>query len=135
MKRMIVVLVILAVVLGCFGAALTAAAETRVEGCAGDVVADAPQKPSKMECAMVLLLYQPIQEAIKEYYGELKQAALYDAVVTDITQINNNFAFQVTVAVPTFEGAHNHFGLEIMTFAVSPYGVKLVNYVHKGVSD
>jgi hypothetical protein len=132
---MIVVLVVLTVILGCFGVALTAAAETRVESCAVDVGSGAHQEPSAMESTMVLLLYQPIQDAIKEYYGELKQAALYDAVVTDITQIDNDFAFQVTVAVPTFEGAHNPSGLEIMTFAVSPYGVKLVNYVHKGAAD
>lgn len=85
---------------------------------------------------IALLLYSQIDDAIQKYFGEPIQFALYDAEVTDVTQIGNSFSYTVTIAVPTFHGAHNPpYGLEILTFTISPAGITLESYTHKSLPD
>lgn len=80
---------------------------------------------------IALLLYSQIDDAIQNHFGEPTQFALYNAKVTDATQIGNSFSYTVTIAVPTFHGAHNPpYGLEILTFTISPAGITLESYRH-----
>ncbi|KRE57454.1 DUF3888 domain-containing protein [Paenibacillus sp. Soil750] len=75
-----------------------------------------------------------IQEAIANYYGYPKQFALYDTKILNITrEQKGGFTFKVRAQVPTFEHAHGpSFGTETITISVSPFGVKIVSYVHQG---
>ncbi len=78
-----------------------------------------------------LLLYDEIDKAIQNYYGKPTQFALYDSKITNISQINNEFSYKVTIEVPTFNGPHNPpYGLEILTFIISPDIIILENYEH-----
>ncbi|MDE5943949.1 MAG: DUF3888 domain-containing protein [Clostridia bacterium] len=89
---------------------------------------------SNSDSVIALLLYNEINNAIQNYFGEPTQFALYDAEITEITQINNEFAYRVTIEVPTFNGPHNPpYGIETLTFAISPNSITLENYEHKNV--
>ena len=99
------------------------------------VHSEVKEKSTKTDSVIALLLYKNIDEAIQNYYGEPTQFALYDATVTNISQIDNQFRFNVSVAVPTFHGAHNPpFGLETITFEVSTNGITLISYEHKNIA-
>ncbi|MBT2667406.1 DUF3888 domain-containing protein [Bacillus sp. ISL-4] len=75
-----------------------------------------------------------ISEEVVNYYGYYKQYGLFDAkIIRIIRQSEGSFSFRVTVQVNTFEHAHNPpYGKETITFDVSPFGVKVINFVHKG---
>ncbi|KQU13031.1 hypothetical protein ASG65_11825 [Bacillus sp. Leaf13] len=75
-----------------------------------------------------------ISEEVVNYYGYYKQYGLFDAkIIRIIRQSEGSFSFRVTVQVITFEHAHNPpYGKETITFDVSPFGVKVINFVHKG---
>lgn len=95
-----------------------------------------PKKPSETDSVIAILLDPYIDKAVREYYGKIKQTALYDAKVDYITQVDSNFIYKVTITVPTFTGAHNPpYGLETITFTVAPGGVvTLDDYEHKDVA-
>lgn len=73
-----------------------------------DCYLNAVSQSTKIDCAaptdtdsvIALLLYNYIDDAIQNYYGAPTQFALYDAKVTDITQIENSFSYNVTITVP-----------------------------------
>ncbi|WP_260285079.1 DUF3888 domain-containing protein [Peribacillus aracenensis] len=75
-----------------------------------------------------------ISEEVVNYYGYYKQYGLFDAkIIRIIRQSEGSFSFRVTVQVITFEHAHNPpYGKETITFDVSPFGVKVINFVHEG---
>lgn len=103
---------------------------------ANTIFSDKEIAPNETNSVIALLLYSQIDEAIQNYFGEPTQFALYDAEVTDITQIGNSFSYTITITVPTFHSAHNSpYGLEILTFTVSPAGNTLESYTHKSLPD
>jgi len=83
--------------------------------------------------AVIAILLNPhIMTAVEKYFGEPTQYALYDAAIKKISQAGHNFAYKVTISVETFHGPHNPpYGIETMTFSVSPLGVVLNNYIHQ----
>lgn len=85
--------------------------------------------------AVIALLLNPyIRVAIDNYFGEPTQYALYDATIKEISQVNNDFIYKVTISVPTFHGAHNPpYGIETMTFTIRSGGAVLNDYVHQNV--
>lgn len=93
------------------------------------------KEPSLTDSAIALLLDEHIYNAIRNYFGEPTQYALYDAKVNGITRPGTDFTFEITVSVPTFHGPHNPpYGLETMTFRVKPGGnITLIKYEHKDI--
>ncbi|MFD1736657.1 DUF3888 domain-containing protein [Bacillus salitolerans] len=75
-----------------------------------------------------------IEEAVISYYGERKQYGLYDAKIIEIIrESEGGYSFVITVQVNTFEHAHGPpHGKESITFNVSPFGVKAIDYKHEG---
>ncbi|MEH7226790.1 DUF3888 domain-containing protein [Bacillus sp. JJ1566] len=75
-----------------------------------------------------------IENEIIHYYGYLKQYGLYDAKIGSISRNPEaEFSFKVKVQVTTFEHAHDPpYGIETMTFDISPFGVKVIEFKHKG---
>ena len=87
------------------------------------------------ENVVLILLYDNIDKAIQDYYGRPTQFALYDSKITKSKQIGNEFSYILTVEVPTFSGPHNPpYGLEILTFSVSPGKTVLKSYEHKEIA-
>ncbi|MFF2458718.1 DUF3888 domain-containing protein [Peribacillus simplex] len=84
--------------------------------------------------ALLTSLGPYISEEVVNYYGYYKQYGLFDAkIIRIIRQSEGSFSFSVTVQVITFEHAHNPpYGKETITFDVSPFGVKVINFVHEG---
>ena len=84
--------------------------------------------------ALLTSLDPYISEEVVNYYGYYKQYGLFDAkIIRIIRQSEGSFSFTVTVQVITFEHAHNPpYGKETITFDVSPFGVKVINFVHEG---
>lgn len=100
-----------------------------------DAVSKPAQKPSATDSAIAILLYPHIDKAIQDYFGKPTQFALYDAYVNNITRVDTDFIYRITIAVPTFHGPHNPpYGLEIMTFRIEPGSVVILEkYEHKDV--
>lgn len=97
-------------------------------------VNDSYANPPKEDSVIALLLNPNIEKAINDYYGQPTQYELYNAIVNEIMETGKDFAFNVTISVPTFHGAHNPpYGLETMTFAVTVGKVKLEKYKHNDV--
>lgn len=91
---------------------------------------------SNSDSLISLLLYDDIDKAIQDYFGKPTQFALYDAKITKISQIDNEFSYKVTIEVPSFNGPHNPpYGLEILTFTISPGECKLESYTHKSLPN
>ena len=105
--------------------------------CFSDLLSEQQNSNSNYaDSVIALLLYDEIDKAIQEYYGTPTQFALYDAKITEIGQVNNEFKFTVTIEVPTFNGPHNPpYGLEILTFTVSPAENILDSFVHKSLPN
>jgi hypothetical protein len=84
--------------------------------------------------ALLTTLTPNINDAIIHLYGYPKQFALFWSKVLDIKgESEGGYSFIVKLEVTTFEHAHsNPFGTETITFNVSPTGIKLMNYEHKG---
>ncbi|REE68737.1 uncharacterized protein DUF3888 [Paenibacillus taihuensis] len=84
--------------------------------------------------ALLTLLTPNIDKAIIQYYGYLKQYGLSESKVLELRrESDGEYSFNVKIEVTTFEHAHsNPYGKETITFHVSPHGVKLINYEHKG---
>ncbi|WP_142323985.1 DUF3888 domain-containing protein [Bacillus sp. AFS017274] len=90
---------------------------------------------NKLVYDTLLTLLDPyISEEVINYYGYHKQYGLFDAkIIRLIRKSEGGFSFWVTVQVITFEHAHNPpYGKETITFDVSPFGVKMINFIHKG---
>ncbi|MFB9330827.1 DUF3888 domain-containing protein [Paenibacillus aurantiacus] len=84
--------------------------------------------------ALLTTLAPNINEAIIHHYGYPKQFALYGSKVLEIKrESEGGYSFTVKIEVTTFEQAHsNPYGTETITFNVSPKGVKLISFAHKG---
>ncbi len=92
--------------------------------------------PDTYQRIVITLLYQSIDDAITDYYGEYKRGYdLYDAEISNLESLKGWSKFNVTVAVQTFYGAHNPpRALESLTFYVT-LGEKplLIKYEHTDV--
>jgi AAA+ ATPase superfamily predicted ATPase len=84
--------------------------------------------------ALLTTLDLYITEEIINYYGYPKQYGLSDAkILSVIREIEGGFSFKVKVQVTTFEHAHNPpYGIETITFDISPFGVKVIEFKHEG---
>lgn len=76
----------------------------------------------------IALLHPHIERAIADHYGYARRYEIGDSDL-EILQRNGNI-FTVKVTVDTFEGAHNDYYTEIITFTVTPSEVTLKNYTH-----
>lgn len=99
-----------------------------------------PVKPGKenkdlCQTSIISMLYDDIDKAITERYGEYRGHDLFDASIVNITKPSGQGwgTHNITVQVYTFSGPHNPpYGTEIMTFRIS-LGEKpvLIDYKHK----
>lgn len=76
----------------------------------------------------ITLLHPHIENAITEYYGYSRRYEIGDSSIKIINRTGN--VFTVQIFVDTFEGAHNNYFTEIMTFTVTPFSVTLDDYIH-----
>ncbi|MGY3186902.1 DUF3888 domain-containing protein [Lysinibacillus sp. TE18511] len=81
---------------------------------------------------LITTLFPSISKEIDNYYGYPKQ--FEDAKILSITRVHEgSFDFNAKVQVTTFEHAHDPpYGKETMTFNISPFGVKTINFQHEG---
>ena len=99
--------------------------------------------------AKIILLSPYIENAINQHYGDqvvfdymgqptARQVALYAAQIDGIRKVTERpgngyeYFYMITVAVPTFHGAHNDpHALEVLTFIVKPnIEPQVVDYRH-----
>lgn len=103
--------------------ATVASAESRVE----------PNHEISSEAAeqtLLRLLSDPAQEAIKNYYGELRQ--YWRDQIISVEKVPNSYYYKVVMQVETFYGPHNPpYGLETMTFYISYGEIKLEKFEHQ----
>lgn len=86
------------------------------------------QSYSNCEELSITLLQPHIEKAITDYYGYNRRFEIGDSQL-DILERKGN-VFIVKVKADTFEGAHNNYYTEILTFTVTPFSVTLDNYLH-----
>ena len=82
------------------------------------------------------LLYPKISKAIRDNYGT--NDISYDLFDMKIINIMRPFGFRtfsfiVTVEVTPFTGAHNHVGKDIITLLVTPFNVKVTDFLHSEI--
>ena len=87
-------------------------------------------QPEKINCGelSITLLHPHIEKAITEFYGFNRRFEIGDSDIEIIHRYGNVFTVKVTV--DTFEGAHNSYYTEILTFTVTPSSVTLEDYIH-----
>jgi len=76
----------------------------------------------------ITLLQPHIERAITDYYGYNRRFEIGDSKLEILERKGNVFTVKVTV--DTFEGAHNNYYTEVLTFTVTPVSVTLNNYLH-----
>lgn len=76
----------------------------------------------------ITLLHPHIEKAITDFYGYNRRYEIGDSQL-EISERKGN-VFIVKVTVDTFEGAHNNYFTEILTFTVTPFSVTLNDYLH-----
>ena len=76
----------------------------------------------------ITLLHPHIEKAIGSYYGYNRRYEIGDSQLKILERQGN--VFTVEVRADTFEGAHNDYYTEILTFKISPLSVTLIKYVH-----
>lgn len=76
----------------------------------------------------IVLLHPHIEKAITEFYGYSRSYEIGDSDIEILKRKGNIFTVKVTV--DTFEGAHNNYFTEIMTFTITPFSITLDNYIH-----
>ena len=76
----------------------------------------------------ITLLHPYIEKAIENYYGYNRRYEIGDSQIEILERKGNTFI--VEVKVDTFEGAHNNYFTEILTFNISPNSVTLNSYLH-----
>lgn len=76
----------------------------------------------------ITLLHPYIERAIVDFYGYNRRYEIGDSYL-EILQRDGNI-FKVKVTVDTFEGAHNDYYTEIITFTVTPSDITLESYKH-----
>lgn len=91
------------------------------------------QAGSNCEELSVTLLHPYIEKAITDFYGYNRRYEIGDSKI-EISDRKGN-VFTVKVTVDTFEGAHNHYCTEILTFTVTPFSVTLDDYRHGALID
>lgn len=81
---------------------------------------------------LLTTLFPSIEKEIIHYYGYPKQ--FDDAKILRITREHEgSFDFHAEIQVTTFEHAHDPpYGKETITFTISPFGVKTINFQHEG---
>lgn len=86
------------------------------------------RSPNDNEELSIALLHPHIANAITEFYGYDRRYEIGDSNL-EILQRDGNI-FTVKVTVDTFEGPHNDYYTEILTFTVTPSDITLENYTH-----
>jgi hypothetical protein len=82
------------------------------------------------------LLYPYITKELENNGLGDRSFELYDAKIVNIKREDQTFTFHVTVQVNTYEGAHNPpYGLETISFKVSPNGVYPISFKHSDKKD
>ena len=76
----------------------------------------------------ITLLHPHIEKAITDHYGFFRLYEIGDSDIEIIERDGNIFTAKVTV--DTFEGPHNDYFTEVMTFVVTPSEVTLKSYTH-----
>lgn len=76
----------------------------------------------------ITLLHPHIEKAITDFYGFNRRYEIGDSKLEILNRDGNIFTVKVTV--DTFEGAHNEYFTEIMTFTITPSSVTLESYRH-----
>lgn len=76
----------------------------------------------------ITLLHPHIEKAIENYYGYNRRYEIGDSQLVILKRKGN--VFDIKVTVDTFEGAHNDYYTEILTFTVTPFSVTLNEYIH-----
>lgn len=76
----------------------------------------------------ITLLHPHIGKAITDFYGFNRRYEIGDSKLEILNRDGNIFTVKVTV--DTFEGAHNEYFTEIMTFTITPSSVTLESYRH-----
>ena len=76
----------------------------------------------------ITLLHPHIDKAVTEFYGYSRRYEIGDSNIEILERKGNVFTVKVTV--DTFEGAHNNYFTEIMTFTVTPSSITLDSYIH-----
>lgn len=85
-------------------------------------------KNTNMDELSITLLHPYIDKAITEFYGYSRRYEIGDSDIEILERKGN--IFTVKVSVDTFEGAHNDYFTEIMTFTVTPISITLENFLH-----
>lgn len=81
---------------------------------------------------IITLLTPEIVKAIEEYYGHTRGFEIGDSHIRIVKRGDgqNWNVFIVEVKVDTFEGPHNDYFTEYLTFTVKPFSVTLDDYRH-----
>lgn len=85
-------------------------------------------KNTNIDELSITLLHPYIDKAITEFYGNSRRYEIGDSDIEILERKGN--IFTVKVSVDTFEGAHNNYFTEIMTFTVTPISITLENFLH-----
>lgn len=90
---------------------------------------DNDKPPEVMEQTILRLLFTPVYDAIKDYYGEPRQ--YWQDKLLSIQKVPNGPYYEAVMQVETFFGPHNPpYGLETLTFYISYGKVELKSFIH-----
>lgn len=82
------------------------------------------------EQTLLRLLFEPAQDAIKDYYGEPRQ--YWRDEIISVQRVPNSNYYEVIMQVETFYGPHNPpYGIETITFYVRYGEVILKKFEHQ----
>lgn len=89
------------------------------------------EKAADVEQAVILrLIYEPLQEAVRQYYGEWRQN--WRDEVLSVETVEGTPYYKLVVRFETFCGPHNPpYGVDTATFYVSYGDVELRGYEHR----
>ncbi len=94
-------------------------------------VSDQADSKNKEELIITLLTPQ-IENAVKHYYGYDRRYEIGDshAEILKRGDGQNSNIFKIRLKIDTFEGPHNDYYTEFLTFTVSPNEIVLNEYQH-----
>jgi hypothetical protein len=102
--------------------------------CLASVEGNREKSAEAMEQTILRLLFDPVYNAIKDYYGEARQ--YWKDELLSVQRISAPLSYyEVVMQVETFCGPHSPpFGVETMTFHISYGKVELKSFVHQDKS-
>lgn len=94
-------------------------------------VSDYADSKNKEELIITLLTPQ-IENAVKHYYGYDRRYEIGDSHIEILKRGDgqNSNIFKIRLKIDTFEGSHNDYYTEFLTFTVSPNEITLNEYQH-----